>query len=218
MRASVDETPVFKDRAARDAVPHAPVWRLILLIFALSAIPQAFFYVCFGYFPTFVQTYAKLGRSEALWSNTLALFALIVLAPLAGLLSDKMRRRRPFLIASALLTLVIPYLMVRFVLAAPTFANLLTAQLVFAAIYAIPCGVAQACFAEALPTRWRLFIISTAYNLAGVVFAAFAPYLSVWLIRETGTPIAVCYLLIVAAIVTGLGALAMEERAGEPLQ
>jgi len=217
MRTAVDETPVFKDHAAREAMPRTSAWRLTLLIFALSAIPQAFFYVCFGYFPTFVQTYAKLSRSEALWSNTLALFALIVLAPLAGLLSDQVRRRRPFLLAGALLTLVVPYLMVRFVLAEPTFGNLLTAQLVFAAVYAIPCGVTQACFAEALPTRWRLLIIATAYNLAGVVFAAFAPYLSIWLIRETGTPIAVCYLLVVAAIVTGLGALAMEERAGKPL-
>jgi MHS family proline/betaine transporter-like MFS transporter len=217
MRRSVDETPVFKEQVAPDTTLPLQVWGLVLRIFALSAITQATFYICFGYFPTFVQTYAKIGRSDALWSNTLALLVLIVLAPLVGWLSDTVRQRRTFLIIAAALTLIVPYFMVRFVLAEPTFTNLLIAQLVFAAIYALPCGVIQACFAEALPTRWRLFVIATAYNLAGVVFAAFAPYLSIWLIQATGTPLAVCSLLVVAAITTGLGTIGLKERAGEAL-
>jgi MHS family proline/betaine transporter-like MFS transporter len=217
MRRSIDETPVFKEQVAHDPTPLLRVWGLVLRIFALSAISQAGFYVCFAYFPTFVQTYAKIGRSEALWSNTLALLLLLVLAPLVGFLSDVVRRRLLFLQVSAVLTLTVPFFMVRFVLAEPTFVNLLIAQLVFAVIYALPCGVVQACFAEALPTRWRLFVIATAYNLAGVAFAAFAPYVSIWLIQTTGSPLAVCSLLVVAAIATGLGTIGLKERAGEPL-
>jgi MHS family proline/betaine transporter-like MFS transporter len=175
------------------------------------------FYVCFGYFPTFVQSYAGMSRADALWSNTAAILALMVLGPCVGLLSDRLQRRRPFLIVSALLALIVPWPMVRLVLADPTFANLLTAQLVFAAVYAIPCGIMQAVFAESLPTKWRLLTIATAYNLSGVVFAAFAPYLSIWLIKSTGSPLAVCVLVAVAAVVTLLGTIGLEERAGQPL-
>jgi MHS family proline/betaine transporter-like MFS transporter len=216
MRRAVGETPIFQGRRESEA-PSAPLWQLIVRIFALSAIPQAMFYVCFGYFPTFVQSYAGIGRADALWSNTVAILALMVVGPCVGLLSDRLQRRRPFLVISALLALVVPWPMVWFVLAEPSFASLLTAQLVFALVYAIPCGIMQAVFAESLPTKWRLLIIATAYNLSGVVFAAFAPYLSIWLIKSTGSPLAVCTLVAVAAIVTLLGTIGLEERAGRPL-
>jgi len=217
MRISILETPAFRVDDTPSVASGSELWVLGWRVFAISAIPHSLFYVGFAYLPTFVQTYAHLDRSSALWANTMGLGFVLLFLPFVGALSDKVGRM-PLLIASAIATVVLPYPLVQAILASPGFFTVLGVQIVLALVYATISATIQPAYVEMLPNRTRLFLMSTAYNLAGVVFGAFAPYISVWAIQKTGMPVSISYLVITGGLICCLGLINLKEMLNKPLR
>ena len=63
---------------------------------------------CSLWMPTFTQKFGGLSPSQALWSNTIGLIAMVIAVPFWGALSDRVGRK-PLLMASAILIGVLCY-------------------------------------------------------------------------------------------------------------
>ncbi|MTW18690.1 MFS transporter [Rhodoplanes serenus] len=217
LRNNVDETPIFREEHAHAAKAPESTTRLAVKAFALTIIWTVGFYIVLTYMPTFTERQVGLSKTEALWSNTLGLLCFALVIPLMGHLSDRVGRK-PVLIGSVVAFLVLVYPLFTLMLTAKSLAAVVAVQLVLAVMLAAFSGPGPAALVEIFQTAGRATWMSTAYSLAVAIFGGFAPYISTWLIKVTGTPIAPTFYLIGAAIVSLAAAWSLRETAFEKLK
>jgi MHS family proline/betaine transporter-like MFS transporter len=221
LRSRIDETPAFRavstGQGGVAAVGDDSPVRLAANAFGFTVAWTVAYYLLLAYMPTFTQKHAGLTRAEALWSAAIGLLALVLAAPVAGALSDRLGRK-PLLLASCVCLIALPYPLFVLVLGHATFLAAVAVQVVFALAIASFSGPGPAAISEIFPTRVRSTWMSTGYSLAVAIFGGFAPFLATWLIDRTGTPVSPTYYLIGAAIVSMLVILRLEETAGKPLR
>jgi MHS family proline/betaine transporter-like MFS transporter len=216
VRRNVEETPAYT--AQQNFPPSSQTqWGAATRLFALVAVPFAVVFTLMSYLPTFTQKYGGLSRSESLWANTVSLVILIVCIPIAGIWSDRIGRR-PLMIASNLCFLFLSAPLLLATLRFPGFSTVVLVQIAFALMYAIYAGAGAAAYNELFTTSGRVLWLSVSYNISGIVFGAFAGYIATWLIKTWGSPIAVVYFVLFAAVVSGLGMIGMKETAHSPLR
>jgi MFS transporter, MHS family, proline/betaine transporter len=213
MRRRIGETPALL--AARSAAPvPAPIGpphiRLAARAFGFTVLWTVAYYVMLTYMPTFTQRFAGLTPAQALWSNTLGLMVMVVLVPVAGMISDRVGRK-PLLLASCVAFALLPYFLFHLLLASATLGTVIAVQIVFALMIALFSGPGPAAIAEIFPTRSRSTWMSAGYTLSTAIFGGFAPFIATWLIAATGSPIAPAYYVIAAAVVSTIVIASMEE-------
>ena len=144
-----------------------------LLIIGITIAGTITYYTWTTYLPTYAQTYAGVGKQDALLAGTLALIFFGLLQPLGGLLSDRIGRR-PMLItfAAAFILLTVPGLS----FLDDSFGRLLLVQcagMIFLTGYT---SIAAAVNAETIPARVRASGIGFPYSIAVALFGGTAPY------------------------------------------
>jgi MFS family permease len=98
-----------------------------------------------------------------------------------------------------------------------SFAAILFATVVALVLHAAMYGPQAAFVAELFSTRLRYSGASLGYQIAGVLGGAFAPIISIALLRRYHTPLAVCLYVVVALLVTIVAlAFAPETRGADP--
>lgn len=186
---------------------------LVLKAGGFTILWAAAYYAILAYIPTFYAHYGGATPAGALWLNAFGMAVLIAATPAFGAWSDRIGRR-PLLLASCLAFALFSY---------PLFALMISgygwpAMIAFALMIAAFSGPGPAAIAELFPTRARSTWMAIGYSLSVAIFGGFAPYIAIWLIKLTGSPLSPAYYLSAAAIVTGLVILAMRETAHEALQ
>ena len=220
-RRRIDETPVF--RAARedtgsDAGRPVPLpWRTMAFAFCFVAVQSVAIYVFLSYFPTFLQQSLHWSAGRALWSTALATVFTGVAVVGSGALSDRIGRK-PVLVASCLVFLLLSYPLVRLLLESDSVLVGLAIQALLSANCGLFIGSMTVALVEMFPTRRRLSGLNTAYNLSSMVFGGFAPFIAAFLISRTGQPIAVTYYVMLGALVSLPAVLRFRETAGRPLE
>jgi MHS family proline/betaine transporter-like MFS transporter len=165
------------------------------------------------FMPTFAAHNLRLTASNSFAAALLTASIQVVVVPFVGLLSDRWGRLPISTVsAAAILVLVLP--MFVWLTDAPTLEKLLFVQVTLGVLTALYVGALPALMAELFPIRMRATGLSISYSVAVAMFGGFAPFVSVWLIEETGTAIAPSYYLIAAAIVSLLS-LFMAARLGK---
>lgn len=217
LRRTISETPAFKAATARPATRQPAQWGAALRVFSILAVTFVVTYTFLLYMPTFTQKYCGLTHAESLWSNSIALVIFCFVVPVTGMISDRFGRK-PMLLIASLLFLLLSYPLVTAMVNHPGFATVITVQIALDLIFAIYAGAATAACVEQFPTINRMRWFSPAYNVAGIVFGAFAPYIATWLVVVTGTPESVVYFVLLATVTAMLGILAMRETAHAPLR
>src|SRR6202008_2389083 len=102
LRQNVDETPSYEaSRQAAADQPDVAGLPLGALAFGFTIFWTIAYYTLLAWMPSFTQRFAGLSPSQALWSNTIGLIAMVIAVPFWGALSDKIGRR-PLLMASAI--------------------------------------------------------------------------------------------------------------------
>jgi MHS family proline/betaine transporter-like MFS transporter len=217
MRRNIEETPAFRRvREEPQPTPSVSPLRLGARAFGFTVVWTTAYYILLSYMPTFTQKHVGLGRSEALWSNTLGLLVLVVFAPLAGWWSDRIGRK-PLLLACCVALALLSYPLFQLMLAQPTLATVMTVQVLFGLIIAAFSGPGPAAIAEIFPTHTRSTWMSAGYSLSVAVFGGFAPFVATWLIARTGSPLSPTWYVIAAAMVSTLVIASLRETAHDKL-
>lgn len=219
MRRDVEETPSFiETRKANPATAETVSGpKLGALAFGFTIFWTVAYYTLLAWMPTFTQQHAGLSPSQALWSNTIGLIAMVVAVPIWGSLSDRIGRR-PLLIACTLCLGLLSWPIFTLMSTVGGLAVVMPAQIALGVMLALYSGPGPAAIAEIFPTHLRSTWMSAGYTLAAAVFGGFAPFISTWLIRATGSPLSpTYYYLIPAAVISLFVILGLKETAGKNL-
>jgi MFS family permease len=222
IRLGILETPTFRRLVAENKIEKSPVREVIkrhpkeIILSALARLSeQAPFYI----FTAFVFTYGvqalEMPRNLLLNSILVASFLAFLWVPLFGAISDRIGRRRMFLIGSAVMG-VFGFLY---------FALLNTREpvWVFAAIvlslipHSMQYGPEASLIAESFTPRMRYSGASIGYQLASVIAGGPAPLIAAALFAhyKSGTPIAI-YIL-ACSIVTITAVSFMKDYTGKDI-
>ena len=192
MRRNMAETAAFAEvrahPASTAALPRGAALGMMSKAFGFTIIWTVSYYVMLSYMPTFLVKYAGLTQTQALTSNSIALVVLVATMPFFGWLSDRVGRK-PLLIGCCVGFALISYALFRVILGGASFSTILAVQIVFNLFIAAFSGAAPAALCELFPTHSRTTLLSIGYSLSTAIFGGFAPFISTWLIGETGSPI-----------------------------
>lgn len=232
MRRSLAETPAFEAQRSRAALASAssqasrvPVSRrtrewptfVNMIVFPIGSV--AAFYLLFVFMPVWMQRFEKVSPSDSLWANSIGLLTIVVTTPLMGAWSDRIGRK-PVLLGSLIALLVVPYSLLYLLdhLQAIRFGSLVAMQIVLGAIVGAACGPFPAVMAEQFRTSRRSTWLNMVIALTTSAAGGFAPFIAVWLIARTGSPLAHMFFLIAAVLVSLPTLLFIKESAFSPLE
>jgi MHS family citrate/tricarballylate:H+ symporter-like MFS transporter len=105
--------------------------------------------------------------------------------PVMGALSDRIGRW-PIMALFSGLTLFTAYPTLNWLVANPSYENMLVAELWLSFLYASYNGATIVALTEIIPIQIRTTGFSLAYSLATALFGGFTPLVSTWLIETTG--------------------------------
>src|SRR5262245_17953327 len=190
IRLGILETPVFRKLVENDRIERAPIVevikkqpREIILSALVRMAEQAPFYI----FTAFIFAYAvgtlKMSRDFILFAVMAAAVVSFISIPLSGHISDRIGRRRMYIIGAVTVG----------VFGFPYFAMIDSAVpwLVFVAIvlslipHDMQYGPQAALIAEAFTPRLRYSGSSLGYQLASIIAGGPAPLIATWLYAET---------------------------------
>jgi MHS family proline/betaine transporter-like MFS transporter len=218
MRQNVDETPSYEaSREAAASQPAAAGFPFGARAFGFTIFWTIAYYTLLVWMPSFTQRFAGLSPSQALWSNTIGLIAMVIAVPCWGALSDKVGRR-PILMASAILIGALSYPLFSLMVGGTGLALVLPLQILFGILLALYSGAGPAAISEIFPTHLRSTWMSSGYALAVAIFGGFAPFIATWLIQVTGSPVSPTYFyLLPSAVISLLVIWSLKETAGTKL-
>src|ERR1700693_2613398 len=206
IRLGILETPIFAKLVAENKIEEAPVIEVIkrqpksIILSALARLTeQTPFYIYTAFIFTFGVEYLNLSRDLLL--NSVIAFSIFELfaIPLAGYLSDRIGRKRMYMIGAALNIIVALLFFGLLSTKNPTFIVL--AILLGAVAHSAVYGPQAALIAEQFTPRMRYSGASIGYQLASIIAGGPAPLVAAWLLAtyKSGTPIAL-YVAICALI------------------
>jgi len=210
IRLSVLESPEFAKSAQSGPPPRVPALEAIrkhplniLLAVAMCLGP----FVCFYFFATFILTYATtdlgLERTSILWIVGIAGLIEIATIPLAAAWSDKIGRRRVFLLGTVLFAAyAYPFFLINDAFPGPG-TLLITVIIGLGLIHPLMYGPMATLFAELFPPRVRYSGASLGYSIGAIFGGGFAPLIFTALLGlGFGAVVAVPPYMILAAALT----------------
>ncbi|WAL66064.1 MFS transporter [Amycolatopsis cynarae] len=220
IRLKLEETPVFRRLVETGERPQAPISevfrherRALLAAIFVRVLPD----VLYALFTVFVLTYMTqrlhMSRSEGLTAVMIGSAAQLVLMPAFGALSDRVDRRRLYLVAT-IAGIIWPFVFFPLV-SGRSFLAVLVGIVVALTIHAALYGPQAALITEQFSERLRYTGSSLAYTLAGVIGGAVAPLLFTSLLAKFGSWEVLALYVVVAGIVTVVGLSLARSRAGE---
>ncbi len=220
IRRGLDETSAFlqSSRSSRGRQSSGTLLashtKEMLACLGLTVAGTISFYVILIYIQTFARTQLHLPLDQAFLAQSISLACEVALIPIFGAISDLVGRK-PVMAAALILDLLVAYPLFSWVSANPSFATLLTMQIILCSLFGVFNGPISTAVAEQFPTRVRSTALAISYNVAVMLFGGFAQFFVTWLIEATGTPIAPAYYLMFGAAVGLLSTLFLKERAGD---
>jgi MFS transporter, MHS family, citrate/tricarballylate:H+ symporter len=189
IRRSLEETPEFLAMKKHPTAPEilrsmAQNWQTIFLGMNLVALTTVMFYFITVYTPTFGKNVLKLSALDALLVTLCVAVTNFIWLPIGGAVSDRIGRK-PVLLATATLALVTAYPALRWLVADPSFINLLAVDMLFSFYFGIYNGAMVAALSEIVPAHVRASGFSLAFSLAAALFGTFTPLASTFLIKAS---------------------------------
>jgi MHS family proline/betaine transporter-like MFS transporter len=202
-----NETPLFEDAKNRGEIVKSPLrlafrthgFDMLISIF-INCTGSVIFYIEAIY----LMSYLKVNRGFDNYAVSILInFCYIIMAAvtlLTGRLSDKIGRKKIFIINLIGIITITPMLME--ILETGDFPAVVMAQIIIAIMAAAYIGPEPALQAEFYPTNIRNTALSVSYNTATSVFGGTAPYIIESLVQSTGTLSSSVYYIIICALVS----------------
>lgn len=178
------------------AIKYAP-WQLLKII-GLTCMSSSFYYVFFGYMPTYLETYIGFSLQQALIIQSMLILTMLFLVPLAGLCGDYLSRKK-MLIATALsiIVFVIPSF---YLLQLNSLITTLFALSIATVLSSMEQGNSLTAVVENCPENIRYTGIAFSYNLGMAIFGGTAPLIVAVLTENVSLLAPSFYLLVMASI------------------
>ncbi|WP_168787867.1 MFS transporter [Paraburkholderia aromaticivorans] len=221
LRSHVDESPIFETaRPASEAEssPSAPESVVLLCVrtLGITTVWVVAFYIFLSYLPSFLTVHGHISSAGALWVNTAGLLAMLISIVTMAVISDRIGRK-PLLAAGATFFLLFAYPMFQMLVNLSSIVPIFTAIVLCGIVIGLFAGVCPAAMAEIFPTRMRSTGVSIGFNLSTAIFGGFAPLISEFLIKFTGSQQSPSYYVIFAAAISLVAIASMKETAHKPL-
>jgi MFS family permease len=155
---------------------------LVLGGMALVVMTTVSFYLITAYTPTFGKTELHLSDLDSLLVAVCVGISNFIWLPVMGSLSDRIGRK-PLLLAATILALVTAYPALSWLVAHPSFENLLIVELWLSFLYGSYNGAMVVALTEIMPAEVRTTGFSLAYSLATATFGGFTPLACTYLIH-----------------------------------
>lgn len=209
LRRSLTETEVFLRRQTRHTVSEifalvGANWRAVLIGMMMSIFTTTAFYLITAYTPTFGKEALKLGALDVMVVTLCVGASNFVWLPVGGALSDRFGRRG-LLYAIPVLAILTAYPVMQWLVAAPSFGKLLTAELSISLMFGLYNGAMIPRLTEIVEPRVRTAAFALAFSLATAIFGGFTPAVATWLIHATGNKAAPALWLMLAAAISLAG-------------
>lgn len=223
LRTHLEDSPEFTAAAASGKTEAAPLrvamttaWGALTFCVGFVVIKAVGHWVLQTFMPSYLSTQLHYSKLDAYAITTIGLFAIAVMVPFMGYLSDKYGRK-PLMLAgcAGFILFTWPALML---MARGDMLSAVLAMLMLGAFIAAFDGACSAAMAELFPTSIRYGGMSIAYNVAVAFFGGITPWFSAWLISATGYPFSPAWYVMGAAVITFLTVLRARETAGQPLK
>ncbi|NUR83652.1 MAG: MHS family MFS transporter, partial [Nonomuraea sp.] len=192
VRLRVMETPMFSEALERKQIARLPVVEVLkkhpkeVVLSAFLRVPEQMpFYLYTAFVITYI-TAPDIGMTKtfAFLAVTLAAAVELVAIPYFGHLSDRVGRRRVYLIGAALLAVVaFPYYLL---LNTGIAIVILLTMMVVQVQHSMEYGPQASLIAESFPTGLRYGGAGLGYQLASVIAGGPAPLIAVWLLHDYG--------------------------------
>lgn len=220
-RSTMQESPEFERQHASGTIPRHPLIHSlthhragIARAFAISALGSITYYVGITYAPAFITSVGALSEGVSLWLATVAAVVVILVTPLAGLMSDRLGRK-PVLALFAVASLLLPMTMFA-LMAGGSAAYALLGAVVLAGVAGGVSAVGAVATAEQFPGEGRLTGLALGATAATAVFGGLTPYMAQVLIEATGWAMAPGAMIAVVALAVLPVLLTMPETAPRP--
>ncbi|MEV1249651.1 MFS transporter [Nonomuraea sp. NPDC050022] len=217
VRLRVMETPLFAKLLETRQVAKLPVVEVLkrhpkeVVLSALLRIPEQ---MPFYLYTTFVITYITsptigMSRTFAFAAVSAAAAVELFAIPYFGHLSDRIGRRRLYLIGAALLAVIaFPYYaLLNTGIAVVILVTMMVTQLQHSMEY----GPQAALIAESFPTSLRYGGAGLGYQLASVIAGGPAPLIATWLLHDYGWQ-AISVFMIIGAVIGLIATYALPDR------
>ncbi|HZZ49594.1 MAG TPA: MFS transporter [Pseudonocardia sp.] len=216
IRLRVAESPVFRALSEEDRRSRAPVrevFRLrsreVLLAAASFVANTAVGYIFLAYLLSYGTSVLHVGRNLMLLVVIVGSLTWLVAIVASAEWSDRVGRKRPYLIGSILLVAwAIPLFLL---IDTRVLGWMIVAVVVLNVGLGLTYGPQSALFAALFEPRYRYSGVSISYALGAVVGGGFAPLIATWLQKTTGTSMAVSGYLIVVGLISLAAVLAIRE-------
>jgi len=202
LRRSMEETGVAAEQPATSPIiaTFRHHWRDLIRICSLVFAIGVAFYILFIYAVSYLTDVMHVDAAEAMDINTLALFVLMVMMPVAGLLSDSIGRK-PVAIFGAVGLIIATY---------PAFSAMhsgdpmliLLGQVGVTFVYSFYAGVLPVVMTEVAKPAVRMSVTAIGYNLVIAVFGGTAPLVATYLVNRTGDDFMPAYYVILAGLIS----------------
>ena len=204
LRRTLEETEAFKARrhhpkAAEVLRSMVTNWQVVIAGMLMVAMTTTAFYLITVYTPTFGKSVLHLTASDALVVTFCVGVSNFIWLPIGGALSDRIGRK-PILVATTVLTILLSYPMMSWLASAPSFVRMLEVELVLSALYGLYNGAMVVALTEVMPVQVRVVGFSLAYSLATALFGGLTPVISTYLIHVLDDKAAPGIWLTIAAV------------------
>jgi MFS family permease len=209
LRHGLEEPAAFK--AVQERASRAPLgamlqqyWKQLLIAGGLVGGVTVLQFTLAVFMPAYGVRYLKLAPSLPFLAIIIAGPIRMIMCLVFGALSDRLGRTT-VMSAGYLSILICTYPLFAWVVHAPSFARLLSAEIVFSVLAAACLGPISTALAEVFPTAIRATAMSITYNVASTIFGGFTPFMLTWLIQSMNDLLAPAYYVIFGALL-GLAA------------
>lgn len=178
------------------AIRYAP--KQLLKILGLTCMSSSFYYVFFGFMPTYLETYIGIPMKIALIMQTGLLITMLFLVPLAGFFGDYFTRKKMLVLTA--ICIILSVLPCFYLLQEKSIFAVILSLCIATLLSSLDQGNSLTAVVENCPDNVRYSGIAFSYNLGMALFGGTAPLIVTLLTQKLGLLAPAYYLILMASI------------------